>query len=191
VATQSAAHQVHLTAGDIRGLRQSFELALRASNRSTRTVQSYLESLDQFVAYLCAQGMPTLCTSIAREHVESWSVSLQGAGRSPATVRIRVASLRQFFAFALEEGEITESPMRNVKSPTVPDQPVAVITEEDVRALLATCRSKRFEDVRDEAIIRVFIDTGVRRGELLGMNVRRKRMASLLTTPSWKTAASR
>jgi site-specific recombinase XerD len=162
---------VDMTEGDVRMLRSSFELALRASNRSPRTVQSYLEALDQFTAYLVEQGMPTVARSITREHVEAWLVSLQAAGRTPATVRVRHASLRQFFNFLVEEGKIPDTPMRNVRAPAVPEQPVDVLAEDDIRALLATCKSRRFEDMRDAAIIRVLIDTGIRRGELVGLTL--------------------
>jgi site-specific recombinase XerC len=56
-----------------------------------------------------------------------------------------------------------------MKVPFVPAQPVPILTEADLKALLATCRSRAFEDRRDEAIIRLVADTGMRRGELLGM----------------------
>lgn len=48
---------------------------------------------------------------------------------------------------------------------------MAVLSEDDLRALLGTCASRSFEDVRDQAIIRLLADTGMRRGELLGIEV--------------------
>ena len=53
----------------------------------------------------------------------------------------------------------------------MPDQPVDVLSEDDLRALLGTCSGRSFEDVRDAAIIRLFVDTGMRRAELLGLRV--------------------
>ena len=49
-------------------------------------------------------------------------------------------------------------------SPTLP-----VAEVDDIAALIADCASDSFEDVRDRALIHVLADTGVRRGELVGM----------------------
>ena len=59
--------------------------------------------------------------------------------------------------------------MAKMKVPFVPAQPVPILTEADLKALLGTCRGRGFEDRRDEAIIRLLADTGMRRGELLGI----------------------
>lgn len=48
---------------------------------------------------------------------------------------------------------------------------MAVLTEDQVRALLQTTRGRRFLEVRDAAILRVMIDTGIRRAELIGLEV--------------------
>lgn len=39
------------------------------------------------------------------------------------------------------------------------------------RALLATCKGRAFEPLRDETIIRLLVDTGMRRAELIGLRV--------------------
>jgi site-specific recombinase XerC len=39
----------------------------------------------------------------------------------PASVRNRYTGVRQFLAWCLEEGEITETPMRNIGPPPIPD----------------------------------------------------------------------
>lgn len=60
-------------------------------------------------------------------------------------------------------------PMDKMRPPHVPEQPVKVLSELDIKRLLATCNSQSFEDRRDEAIIRLLADTGIRRAELLGL----------------------
>jgi site-specific recombinase XerD len=161
----------NLTAGDLRTLRRSFVISLNSEGKSPRTRQSYLEALDQLTTFLEDQGMPTSASSITREHVESFLASLHDAGRSPATVANRYRSLQQFWRWAREEGEVVESPMRNMRQPQVPDQPVDVLTDDEVRALLATCKTRSFDDLRDAAIMRLLVDTGLRRAEILGLKV--------------------
>jgi site-specific recombinase XerD len=151
--------------------RRSFERSLRAANKSPRTVETYLDALDQLSAFLGRRGMPTAAQSVSREHVEAYLVELLDLGRAPATVSNRFRALQQFFKFLVDEGEITASPMARMTRPRVPDQPVDVLSEDDLRAVLGTCSTRSFEDVRDDAIIRLFVDTGMRRAELLGLRV--------------------
>jgi site-specific recombinase XerD len=157
--------------GELPGLVRSFERHLRAANRSPQTIKTYLEAVGQLCDFLAGAGMPTAATGVKREHVEAFLVSLQEAGRAPATVSNRFRALQQFFKYLAEEGEVAESPMRNMPRPQVPDQPVDVLSEDELKALLTTCKSRAFEDVRDEAIIRLFVDTGMRRAEMLGLRV--------------------
>jgi site-specific recombinase XerD len=167
----STTHAPHLIPGDLTTLRRSFSLSLHSEGKSPRTRQSYLEAVDQLTAFLEENGMPTDAATIHREHVEAFLVSLREAGRREATVGIRYRSLQQFWRWCIEEGEITESPMRNMRQPRVALQPVDVLTDDDMRALLATCSSRTFEDLRDAAILLVLYDTGVRRAEILGLTV--------------------
>ena len=51
---------VHTTSvGDLAALARSFERALRAANRSPRTIATYRQATTQLVAFLATQGMPT------------------------------------------------------------------------------------------------------------------------------------
>src|SRR5215203_4318648 len=89
----------------------------------------------------------------------------------PATVAKHYRSLQQLFRFLIDDGEITASPMERMKPPAVPEQPVPVLTDEDLGRLLSVCKGASFEDRRDEAMIRFFVDTGVRSAELIGLTL--------------------
>jgi integrase len=71
----------------------------------------------------------------------------------------------------VDDGEITSSPMERMSPPTVPEQPVPVLTDAELSRLLATCDGASFENRRDEAIIRIFVDTGIRAAELIGLTL--------------------
>jgi site-specific recombinase XerC len=61
--------------------------------------------------------------------------------------------------------------MRNMTAPAVPEVPIPVIDDDALRRLLGTCSGKSFEARRDEAILRLFIDSGLRRSELAELRV--------------------
>lgn len=75
------------------------------------------------------------------------------------------------FNFLVDFDELEASPMRAMKPPAVPETPVAILAEDQQRKLVAACEGKAWEDRRDMAVIRLFIDTGMRKSELGLLNV--------------------
>src|SRR4051794_38570306 len=61
--------------------------------------------------------------------------------------------------------------MERMKPPIVPEKPVPVLTEAQLRALLAGAKSNSFVDRRDTAITRLLLDTGGRLSEVAGLTV--------------------
>src|SRR5262249_34581785 len=55
--------------------------------------------------------------------------------------------------------------------PRVPDVPALVLNREQLEALLRTCTGRDFTSRRDNAIIRLFVDNGMRRGELANLRL--------------------
>ena len=114
---------------------------------------------------------PDSVSGLRREHVEAFITHLL-ATRAPATASNRYRALQAFFRWALEEGEIEESPMRAMKPPFIPDQAVPVVETAALTKLLKLADQDRsFEGRRDAAILWLLCDTGMRRGELLGLKV--------------------
>ncbi len=151
--------------GELTGLLPSWRRHLRAENKSPRTIQSYTEAAEQFSAFLTDRGMPTAVTKLTRDHVEAFLAHLLEAGRSASTVANRYRSLQQLFRWLEDDREILRSPMDKMRPPKVPDKPVPVLTEDQVRAILATCSARTFEARRDTAIIMLLYDTGGRLAE--------------------------
>lgn len=147
---------------------KSWSRSLRSAHRSPATLKVYLGAAVELGAYLVRQGMPTDVAVISREHVEEF-VTDQLARRSPQTAATRYSALKRFFGWLLEEGEIRESPMQRMKSPSVPERTTPILSDADVRKILHTCEGRDFEDRRDAAIIRLLFDTGMRRAECANM----------------------
>ena len=123
------------------------------------------------VDFFSDHGMPGDPRKVTREHVETFLAHFAEADHKPATVQTRYKCLRLFFSFLLEEGEITKHPMANMKPPRIPETPVAVFDKEQLEKLIKTAAGNDFVARRDTAILRLFIDTGMRRGECVGLKV--------------------
>jgi site-specific recombinase XerD len=155
---------------DLDQLLPDWQISLRARGRQAGTISSYLNVGRAFHGFLVQQGMPTAVTSITREHVEHYLAEMFDR-TAPATVAKHYRSLQQLFRFLVDDGEITSSPMKRMSPPSVPEQPVPILTDEELIRLLAACKGQSLENRRDEAIIRMFIDTGIRASELTGLTV--------------------
>ncbi len=155
---------------DVEALLPSWTLSLRAENKSDATIESYTYATTQFARFARQRGMPTDVGSIAREHVEAFLADLL-EHRSAATAETRYRGLRSFFGWCEAEGEITHSPMAKMRPPKLAEQPVDVPTVGDLQKLLAACEGAGFEERRDTAIIRLFLDSGLRLSELANITV--------------------
>lgn len=156
--------------GSIGRLARSFVLALEAERKSPRTIDGYTSSLRIFDQFCRAQGHPTVVAAIDRDVIRAF-IADQLTRNKPSTAQTRYKGLRVFFGWLLAEGEIDVDPMANVKPPTVPEEPVPILTGDDLARLLKSCAGDSFEDRRDTAIVMLFLDTGMRRGELAGLTL--------------------
>jgi site-specific recombinase XerD len=148
----------------------SWRRSLRANNLSERTITLYLGSLRRFDEHLSEQGHNRRVGEITRGDVEGFIGHLLDT-RTASTAATRYRGLQQFFKWALEEGEITTSPMAAMRPPKLEDMPVPVVGVEALQALLRVCEGRGFDQRRDKAILSVFIDTGARVSEVAGLQL--------------------
>jgi site-specific recombinase XerD len=159
------------TRSEVEELAESWRRHLTAQRMSPATLSTYGMSVRLLSRFLTEQGMPTAPASITREHVEAFIADLLARWK-PATAHNRYRALRSFFGWLVDEGEIRESPMARMRPPRLPETPPPVLSADQLRRLLDACeRDKTYAGRRDEAILRVFGDTGARRAEVLGLTL--------------------
>jgi site-specific recombinase XerD len=156
-----------LSIGDLIG---DFERSLRARRRATKTIIAYTDAARRFARWLEAEGLPTTVDAVERRHVEAWIID-QIERHSPSTAAGRYRYLQQLWRWLVAEGEIDVSPMKGMSPPSIPERPPPIYERDELRALLRTTAGQGFDERRDHALIRMFISTGVRLGEMTGMRV--------------------
>jgi site-specific recombinase XerD len=103
---------------------------------------------------------------VTRAHVEAFQAWMIET-RSAATALNKHKGLQQFFKWLmLDEQDIGRSPMERVRQPKTPQKLIPVIRDEDTRKLLEVCKGKDFASLRDEALIRLYYNTGARLSEV-------------------------
>ena len=109
-----------------------------------------------------------------------WLESLRHRGLTTGTVLTRWRGLRRFTNWLIAEEIITEDPLAGIVVDKPEPPPVPILTDDELVALVGACKGKRFNDRRDEAVIRLLIDCGLRVSEVTGM-----------TSSTWTSMASR
>src|SRR3954471_6679348 len=150
---------------------------LRGRNRAPRTIDSYLEVGNAFRTYLVRAGRSTLIGDISRRDVEDYLLDLgeRNHERTPdkaisaATVAQHYRSLQQLFRWLELEEEIQQSPFVKMSPPAVPEQPVPLLTSDEVARVLDACKGSGFGERRDTAICCLLLDSGLRVAELIGI----------------------
>lgn len=148
----------------------SWELSLQADGYSANTLQAYTAALRQLGAWMGQEQPDVPATEVTRDHLRAWIVHVR-ITRSSGTARSWFAGVRHFYRFLVAEDEIDRDPTAAIKTPKPNDPQTPVLSTEDLKRLLKACTGKGFVHRRDEAVIRLFLDGGLRRSELAGLHV--------------------
>jgi site-specific recombinase XerD len=140
----------------------SWQLALEAAGKSEKTVRSYLDSVRALQRFLASRGMPADIEEVDAEHIRAFILA-EEQRTSAASASVHFRNLRVYFGWLAREGERTNpNPMDRVDKPKVTKKAKQFFEDAELTALLKTCQGASFTDRRDTAIMRVFIDTGMR-----------------------------
>lgn len=146
----------------------SWLLALRAERKSSDTIKSYSTGVRQFLGWCAANNRPAV---LDKATVNAWIADLLDGGAEASTAAARQRGVRRFSAWLAEEGEIDNDLLLGIKAPKIDTKVVPSLTEDQARALVKACRGRDLRDRRDEALVRLMVETGTRAGETLGMTV--------------------
>ena len=163
--------------GSVTQLASAYRRALEGQAKSPRTIQAYLEALVRLDAFLRRTDMPRRVALLRRDHLEAFIGDVRSS-QSPATALARYRALQSFFRWCEAEGEIDRNPMSETRPPelsrrstSVSSAATAVIPPDALAGLLRACEGRELRDLRDMAIIRLFVDTGLRRNDLAMLQV--------------------
>lgn len=180
-------------AGDLEELWSDYRRSLARRGRSPQTESVYRKAFDNFWRWAAAAELPPDPAAIDRTIVNRWADALATMpatrnGRTlttpdpvtgepvdkmlePSTRRLLWRNLRPFFTWYAREFE-TVNPFDSADPPGDDrPRPVPVVALDDLRALLAACAGRDFRSRRDNALIRVLIDTGARLGEVVALRL--------------------
>ncbi|MFQ5777575.1 MAG: tyrosine recombinase XerC [Terriglobia bacterium] len=169
-------------------------------NASPHTLRNYRSDLEQFRGYLTIPDRrgrvrePRLA-DVDHLLIREYLGALYSRKRQKTSVARKLAALRSFFKFCVREGLLEENPARLVRSPRLPQRLPNAPTAEQVNRFLDECaelgtqrrvaqregdtrpaqqRNERARRLirRDRALLELLYASGLRAGELAGLNLR-------------------
>lgn len=142
--------------------------------RSAHTVRAYLSDVGSLLAHAVSENAENLA-DLDLGTLRRWLGTQSEAGMSRATLARRAATARAFTAWAVREELITADPALRLKAPKREKSLPGVLQQGQVQRLVARAESAAAEGepmaLRDRAMLELLYATGVRVGELAGLDV--------------------
>lgn len=148
----------------------SFRRDLRADGKAPRTTVLYGIAVELFAGWLAEQGRPQTLGELTRPALREWFAALADKNAA-STIRTRWKGMHRFCGWLVAEGELRETPMTGMTAPNPPPNPVPILSDEELTALLKACSGRTLADRRDEAMLRMLLDCGIRVSELTGLRL--------------------
>ncbi|MEQ4517902.1 tyrosine recombinase XerC [Pseudarthrobacter sp. B907] len=142
--------------------------------RSAHTVRAYLADVGSLLAHAVSENAENLA-DLELGTLRRWLGAQSEAGMSRATLARRAATARAFTAWAVREELITADPALRLKAPKREKSLPGVLQQGQVQRLVAGAESAAAGGeplaVRNRAMLELLYATGVRVGELSGLDV--------------------
>jgi tyrosine recombinase XerC len=139
-------------------------------NLSPLTLRNYRQDLGDFAAYLRHSQIDL--ADLDRHSIRGYLAELANRGLSRGSVIRKVSTIKGFFRFLDREGEIERNPLLALRGPRKPQKLPSFLRMEQVEALLNAPERDTPQGLRDRAILEFLFSSGVRVGELVGLDVR-------------------
>lgn len=140
-------------------------------NYSKLTSENYRRDLEQFSFYLSGIEQGLGVENVDADLVRGWLASLVDSGYSATSVNRKLSSLKSFYRFMLRNHYIEVNPVAMLSGRKKPKRVPEVVRDRDMERLIDTMPDEGFEAVRDRLIVDMFYETGIRRAELVGLDV--------------------
>ncbi len=172
-AQSVSVHDLLIISPDLRGDLKKFLYEKENANRSTATIAYYKQFISWFLDFLKLVDV-TQAGDIKPEYVMAYNQHLKECEWQDVSIATSFRAVRAFLNWLVEVGKIKEEDYKHWRlvEPSFKKKKVRPFTVEEIKALLLLVDNRPMEghkpeerklcDLRDRAIILVYLDTGIR-----------------------------
>lgn len=140
---------------------------------SKHTISAYGKDLEHLQSYLLSIYELDRVEDVEFFHLRSWVILLMEEGLTPRSIHRKIASVKSFFKYLLREGVIKSNAASKLIAPKVGKRLPEYAEEQQMEQLLEQITfPEGYIGSRDKAIIELFYATGIRKAELISLNIR-------------------
>lgn len=145
---------------------EKFITHLKEKGKSGYTVIAYKKDIEQFLGHLAKKAVESI-NEVKKEDISEFIGNLLSASYAKKSASRKLNSIRTFYRFLKEQSIVTINPALDVAHPRFESNKPRVLSKIEYRALRDFARRNK----RTYAIIELFLQTGVRIGELANLKV--------------------
>lgn len=142
-------------------------MACRVEGKAVKTLDDYDSRLKRFID----NHGDVSADAITALDIRAYLSQLQAKGLQQTTVRSHYKVLKTFFNWLIAEELLEKNPLSHVKPPKLPKKLIHPFSQDDIEKLLILTSGNTFLDVRNRAIILIFLDSGLRLSEMAALTL--------------------
>lgn len=147
-------------------------------HRAERTIINYRSDLEQLANFLaseksrqCQPDDVSVLQNVSADNVRAFMSYLQNKNYSQASIRRKQAALICFYNFLCSQHLSDVNPTIGIETPRVEKRKPRILTEEQVRRLLHFPQPVNWLGARDQAMLEMLCNTGIRVSELVNLDI--------------------
>ncbi len=139
---------------------------------SAHTIAAYRRDLAALDEYRCSENLQSW-QQLGPFEVRRFAAQAHRKGLSPRSIARRLSAARSFFTYLLRENVLQNNPAVDVQAPKAPRRLPNTLDADQMARLLQESESADAEPalIRDRAIMELLYSSGLRLGELVGLNL--------------------
>jgi site-specific recombinase XerD len=149
---------------DLKTAHTQFTEYLASRRRARATIVAYGKDIEQVITFLGNMGKKTI-HDVSRDELEAFLKKLASDSYTPKSISRKINSIKTFFRFLKASGAVSMDPAIEIEHPKYEVKPPRILSKIEYRALRDACRG----DIRIYAIVELFLQTGIRIGELAAL----------------------
>ena len=154
-------------------LKAFIDYLLLEKNYSKHTVNAYENDLTELRVFLSDDNDDVQLKQINYSLIRSWIVHLSEKGLANRSINRKISSLNSYYKFLLKIKEIDTNPLVKHKALKVHKKVQIPFSQNEVKIVLDDFEfDPSFEGRRDRLVIEIFYSTGIRRSELIQLQLK-------------------
>ncbi len=163
---------------DLSSAQQKFVEFLKEQHRAQATILAYAKDIEQLATFLKDMGKKSI-EEVGKTDLEAFLSKLGKDGYTPKSLSRKLNSIKTFYRFLKSSEAVQLDQAQEISHPKYEIKPPRILSKMEYRALRDACR----DDIRLSAIVELFLQTGMRIGELANLRLEDIRENEIIIRP--------